>query len=132
MRTTGWRIIWKKIIAVIDATFAGARINLSSIALMFQHRWCQVSRPPLFDLFLSNTVWWMTNKRQGRGTREVIHHIPTLLQGSYRSWKTWKVMRFKNFIFKAWKIMEFVLFGRVIYHSMLGWLKNFALMVRLS
>ena len=28
-------------------------------------------------------------------------------QGSYRSWKTWKVMEFKNFIFQAWKVMEF-------------------------
>ena len=92
IRTTGWRIIWKKIIAVIDATFAVARINLSSIALMFQHRWCQsslyswqVSRLPLFDLFLYNTVWWMTNKVQEKGTREVIHTIHTLLRGSYRS-----------------------------------------------
>ena len=29
------------------------------------------------------------------------------VQGSYRSWKTWKVMEFKNFIFQAWKVMEF-------------------------
>ena len=28
-------------------------------------------------------------------------------QGSYRLWKTWKVMEFKNFIFQAWKVMEF-------------------------
>ena len=28
-------------------------------------------------------------------------------QGSYRSWKTWKVMEFQNFIFQAWKVMEF-------------------------
>ena len=28
-------------------------------------------------------------------------------QGSYRSWKTWKVMEFQNFIFHAWKVMEF-------------------------
>ena len=28
-------------------------------------------------------------------------------QGLYRSGKTWKVMKHKNFIFKAWKIMEF-------------------------
>ena len=28
-------------------------------------------------------------------------------QGSYRSWKTWKVMEFHNFIFQAWKVMEF-------------------------
>ena len=28
-------------------------------------------------------------------------------QGSYRSWKTWKVMEFQNFIFRAWKVMEF-------------------------
>ena len=30
-----------------------------------------------------------------------------LKQGSYRSWKTWKVVGFMNFIFQAWKIMEF-------------------------
>ena len=30
-----------------------------------------------------------------------------LMQGSYRSWETWKVMGFKNFVFKAWKVMEF-------------------------
>ena len=28
-------------------------------------------------------------------------------QGSYRSWKTWKVKEFRNFIFQAWKVMEF-------------------------
>ena len=28
-------------------------------------------------------------------------------QGSYRSWKTWKVMEFENFNFQAWKVMEF-------------------------
>ena len=33
--------------------------------------------------------------------------IETLLQGSYRSWKTWKVMEFKHFIFQAWKVMKF-------------------------
>ena len=31
----------------------------------------------------------------------------TFIQGSYRSWKTWKVMKFKNFIFQAWEVMEF-------------------------
>ena len=30
-------------------------------------------------------------------------------QGSYRPWKSWKVMEFKNFIFKSWKVMEFQL-----------------------
>ena len=29
------------------------------------------------------------------------------IQGSYRSWKTWKVMESYNFIFQAWKVMEF-------------------------
>ena len=29
------------------------------------------------------------------------------LQGSYRSWKAWKVMESYNFIFQAWKVMEF-------------------------
>ena len=33
--------------------------------------------------------------------------IETLLQGLYRSWKTWKVMEFKHFIFQAWKVMKF-------------------------
>ena len=28
-------------------------------------------------------------------------------QGSYGSWKTWKVMEFYDFIFQAWKVMEF-------------------------
>ena len=27
-------------------------------------------------------------------------------QGSYRSWKIWKVMELKNFIFRAWTVME--------------------------
>ena len=30
-----------------------------------------------------------------------------LTQGSYRSWKSWKVMEFKYFSFQAWKVMEF-------------------------
>ena len=29
-----------------------------------------------------------------------------MLQSSYRSWKAWKVMKFKNWIFKALKVME--------------------------
>ena len=28
-------------------------------------------------------------------------------QGSCRSWKTWKVMEFYNFIFQAWKVLKF-------------------------
>ena len=28
-----------------------------------------------------------------------------ILQGLYRSWKTWKVIEFYNFIFQAWKVM---------------------------
>ena len=36
----------------------------------------------------------------------VLHSVK-MLQGWYRSWKTWKVMEFKNFIFKAWKVMKF-------------------------
>ena len=34
-----------------------------------------------------------------------VHRVA--LQGSYRSWKTWKVMEFKYFSFQAWKVMEF-------------------------
>ena len=34
-------------------------------------------------------------------------YVTRFEQGSYRSWKTWKVMKFKNFIFQACKVMEF-------------------------
>ena len=34
--------------------------------------------------------------------REVAHSF----QGSYRSWKTFKVMEFYNFIFQAWKVLK--------------------------
>jgi len=34
-----------------------------------------------------------------------VHHFPN--QGSYGSWKTWKVMEFKYFSFQAWKLVEF-------------------------
>ena len=34
-----------------------------------------------------------------------IKSVSNLQQGSYRSWKTWKVMEFYNFIFLAWKVM---------------------------
>ena len=27
-------------------------------------------------------------------------------QGLYMSWKTWKVMEFKHFIFQAWKVVK--------------------------
>ena len=30
-------------------------------------------------------------------------------QSLYWSWKTWKVMEFKNVIFQAWRVMEFKL-----------------------
>ena len=39
-----------------------------------------------------------------------INETPVIMehhQGSYRSWKTWKVMESCNFIFQAWKVMEF-------------------------
>ena len=45
-----------------------------------------------------------------RMTKPLCHpflHSVKMLQGWYRSWKTWKVMEFKNFIFKAWKVMKF-------------------------
>ena len=32
-------------------------------------------------------------------------HVVTI-QGSYGSWKTWKVMKLKYFSFQAWKVME--------------------------
>ena len=28
-------------------------------------------------------------------------------QGLYSSWKTWKDMEYKNFIFQPWEVMEF-------------------------
>ena len=31
--------------------------------------------------------------------------LPRSQQGLYRSWKTWKVVDLKNFIFKAWKVL---------------------------
>ena len=37
--------------------------------------------------------------------KAVYSSFPT--QGSYRSWKTWKVMELKYFSFQAWKVMEF-------------------------
>ena len=38
---------------------------------------------------LANQFWLVQNK-----------------SGSHRSWKTWKVMEFKHFVFQAWKVME--------------------------
>ena len=43
---------------------------------------------------------------------EIWHLISTtalylLQQGLYRSWKTWKVMKCKNYIFQAWIVMKF-------------------------
>ena len=35
------------------------------------------------------------------------HRVGHLKQGSYRSWKIWKVMEFYKFIFQAWKVTEF-------------------------
>ena len=36
-------------------------------------------------------------------------------QGSYRSSKTWKVIKYKNFIFQAWKVMQNeVMFSRLV------------------
>ena len=32
---------------------------------------------------------------------------PVFQQGSYGSWKTWKVMEFKHFSVQAWKVLEF-------------------------
>ena len=39
---------------------------------------------------------------------KTVHKVNLIpLQGSYRSWKSWKVMESYNFIFQAWKVMEF-------------------------
>ena len=44
-----------------------------------------------------------------RSTSDVQLDHPSLpVQGSYRSWKTWKVMEFKYFSFQAWKVMELI------------------------
>jgi len=37
----------------------------------------------------------------------IIDKFTWLMQGSYRSWKTWKVMEFCFLAFQAWKVMEF-------------------------
>ena len=33
--------------------------------------------------------------------------IVTTVRVFYRSWRTWKVVEFKDFILQAWKVMEF-------------------------
>ena len=43
--------------------------------------------PPLFSEFVKNPERFIT--------------------GLYRLWKTGKVMKFKNFMLQAWKVMEF-------------------------
>ena len=37
------------------------------------------------------------------------HHVrpQNIVQVSHRSWKPWKIMEFKSFIFQAWKFTEF-------------------------
>ena len=44
--------------------------------------------------------------KHGRAMESLLSY-DQVKQGSYRSWKIWKVVEFKNFIFKAWKVMEF-------------------------
>ena len=69
----------------------------------------------------------MVNNRRGFFSPEGknIMLVTCFCQGSYRSWKSWKVMEFTNFIFKARKVTEFncrslkvmeikVLFGRLV------------------
>ena len=35
-----------------------------------------------------------------------VHHKSIILQGSYGSWKTWKVLEFYYGIFQDWKVLE--------------------------
>ena len=35
----------------------------------------------------------------------------SMWQGLYMSWKTWKVMEFKHFIFQAWKVVKINIVG---------------------
>ena len=49
----------------------------------------------------------LTKANSTQSLRFKSSELPRSQQGPYRSWKTWKVVEFKNFIFKAWKIMEF-------------------------
>ena len=52
------------------------------------------------------------SKGRGRGNKlkillSIQERSNMYIQGSYRSWKTWKVMELKAFILQAWKDMEF-------------------------
>ena len=37
---------------------------------------------------------------------DIIVQWPTIIQGSYGSWKTWKVLEFYCGIFQVWKVLE--------------------------
>ena len=73
-----------------------------------QCSWTHSKQPPLEKWILS--AWRGLGANRVKNNRKAL--IGTLmashlLQGSYGSWKTWKVMEFYNFIFRAWKVLKF-------------------------
>ena len=52
---------------------------------------------------------------QGMGN---VGSVPSL-NSLYRSLKTWKIMEFKNFVFQAWKVMQFTCCTVLVGHEKL-------------
>ena len=48
---------------------------------------------------------WLSGRENVSGTSRNVPQLPgfQVIQGSYMSWKTWKVMEFKNFISRPGK-----------------------------
>ena len=81
---------------------------------------CAVCIPSCFALSMSDRIDQnFLSMKPGYSQKNIIPHmhgemamflaevVSTLQQGSYSSWKTWKVMEFYNFIFQAWKVLKF-------------------------
>ena len=68
-----------------------------------------VSFLPAYSPWGANPLWNLTKYiwEYPEGSLPLDPSLSPYLQGSYGSWKTWKVIEFYNLFFHAWKVMEF-------------------------
>ena len=81
--------------------------QISSYAMLDRNVWSfsqSYSFPVSWSRGLKNDAGGLFSHLSGLSTRSKYKY--SMLQGSYRSWKTLKVMKFKSFIFQAWKVIE--------------------------
>ena len=74
MRTTGWRIIWKKVVAVIDATFAAAERKPEKNSGLYEIRTLDLCGTGAALYQLPCLLYWQCCTGLGSGS-EILQHF---------------------------------------------------------